>query len=72
MKVTRILSVVLLASMILAACASKASSASSLGLAQANHLLVCTDFPYPPQEFFDANGDPQGLDVEMAQTELAS
>jgi polar amino acid transport system substrate-binding protein len=36
-----------------------------LGLAQPNHLLICTDFPYPPQEFFDANGDPQGLDVEI-------
>lgn len=34
-------------------------------LAQANHLLICSDFPYPPQEFFDANGDPQGLDVEI-------
>ena len=65
MKVTKGLSVILLACMILVACASKAPSASSLGLAQANHLLICTDFPYPPQEFFDANGDPQGLDVEI-------
>jgi len=76
MKVARLLSVILLASMILAACAPKpASSATSMGtpvatipaasLAQANHLLICTDFPYPPQEFFDANGDPQGLDVEI-------
>jgi polar amino acid transport system substrate-binding protein len=34
-------------------------------LAQAGHLLICTDFPYPPQEFFDANGDPQGLDIDI-------
>ncbi|HTX91891.1 MAG TPA: transporter substrate-binding domain-containing protein [Anaerolineales bacterium] len=34
-------------------------------LAQKNHLLICTDFPYPPQEFFDENGNPQGLDVEI-------
>jgi polar amino acid transport system substrate-binding protein len=67
--------------MILAACAPTTSSAGPVGtpvatipaasLAQANHLLVCTDFPYPPQEFFDANGDPQGLDVEIG-TEIAN
>jgi polar amino acid transport system substrate-binding protein len=75
MKIARIVSVILLASMILAACAPKTSSAGPVGtpvasipaasLAQANHLLICTDFPYPPQEFFVANGDPQGLDIEI-------
>jgi polar amino acid transport system substrate-binding protein len=40
-------------------------------LVQKNHLLVCTDFPYPPQEFFNENGDPQGLDVEIG-TEIAA
>lgn len=40
-------------------------------LAQANHLLICTDFPYPPQEFFDENGEPQGLDVDLG-TEIAA
>ena len=40
-------------------------------LAQKNHLLICTDFPYPPQEFFDENGDPKGLDVDMG-TEIAA
>ena len=34
-------------------------------LAQKAHLLICSDFPYPPQEFFDENGNPQGLDVEI-------
>jgi polar amino acid transport system substrate-binding protein len=34
-------------------------------LNQKNHLLICSDFPYPPQEFFDENGNPQGLDVEI-------
>jgi polar amino acid transport system substrate-binding protein len=38
---------------------------------QKNHLLICTDFPYPPQEFFDENGDPKGLDVDMG-TEIAN
>lgn len=40
-------------------------------LAQKGHLLICTDFPYPPQEFFDENGNPQGLDVEVG-TEIAN
>lgn len=75
MKIAKVLSVILLVSMVLAACAPKASSAGPVGtpvatipaasLAQANHLLICTDFPYPPQESFDANGDPQGLDIEI-------
>ncbi len=34
-------------------------------------LAICTDFPYPPQEFFDENGNPQGLDVDMGN-EIAS
>jgi len=29
------------------------------------HLLICSDIPYPPQEFYDANGIPQGLDVDI-------
>ena len=40
-------------------------------LAQKGHLLICTDFPYPPQEFFDENGDPKGLDVDMG-TEISA
>ena len=34
-------------------------------VAQAGKLLICTDFPYPPQEFFDQSGNPQGLDVDI-------
>ena len=40
-------------------------------LSQKGHLLICSDFPYPPQEFFDDNGNPQGLDVEIG-TEIAN
>ncbi len=36
-------------------------------LVQKGKLLICTDFPYPPQEFYDDNGNPQGLDVEIGQ-----
>ena len=38
---------------------------------QKGKLLICTDFPYPPQEFFDENGKPAGVDVEIG-TEIAT
>src|SRR5262245_1218243 len=28
-------------------------------------LVICSDFPYPPQEFFDDQGNPIGSDVEI-------
>ncbi len=28
-------------------------------------LVICSDIPYPPQEFFDANGDPTGSDIDL-------
>ena len=31
----------------------------------AGKLVVCSDIPYPPQEFFDANGNPVGSDIEI-------
>ncbi len=34
-------------------------------LAIQGKLLICSDIPYPPQEFLDTNGNPQGLDVEI-------
>jgi polar amino acid transport system substrate-binding protein len=34
-------------------------------LAQKGHLLICSDIPYPPQEFFDDSGNPTGLDIEI-------
>jgi polar amino acid transport system substrate-binding protein len=34
-------------------------------------LSICTDFPYPPQEYFDENGNPQGMDVDFGN-EIAS
>lgn len=36
-------------------------------LAFADKLVVCSDIPYPPQEFFDANGGPIGSDIEIGQ-----
>ena len=34
-------------------------------LAQKGHLLVCSDIPYPPQEFFDEQGNPAGVDIDL-------
>ena len=76
MKVARIFSIILLAAMALVACGPAASTSNGpvgtpvatipdSSLAQAKHLLICTDFPYPPQEYFDENGNPQGLDIEI-------
>jgi polar amino acid transport system substrate-binding protein len=35
-------------------------------LAFPGKLLVCIDIPYPPQEFFDSNGNPTGADPDIA------
>jgi polar amino acid transport system substrate-binding protein len=40
-------------------------------LVTAGRLTVCSDIPYPPLEFFDANGDPTGSDIDIA-TEIAN
>jgi polar amino acid transport system substrate-binding protein len=69
MKATHIFTTLVLVSLLLAACAPKAGTGSTGPvadlLAQKGHLLICTDFPYPPQEFFDENGNPQGMDIDM-------
>ena len=36
-------------------------------LAFADKLVICSDVPYPPQEFFDANANPIGSDIEIGQ-----
>jgi len=36
-------------------------------LALAGKLLICSDLPYPPQEFFDDQGNPIGSDIEIGQ-----
>lgn len=41
------------------------SSIPSDQLVVANKLTICSDLPYPPQEYFDANGDPIGADIEI-------
>ena len=35
-------------------------------LVTAGKLTVCSDIPYPPQEFFDESGNPTGSDIDIA------
>jgi polar amino acid transport system substrate-binding protein len=77
MKAIRFASLIMLVAMVLVACAPAATSSTTTAmgtpvatippdqLAQKGHLLFCTDFPYPPQEFFDDNGNPSGMDIEI-------
>jgi polar amino acid transport system substrate-binding protein len=39
-------------------------------LSQKGKLLICSDMPYPPFEFFDENGNPTGSDIDLG-TEIA-
>ncbi len=70
MKKSFVIGIVVLVALVgvfLVSCTSAAVSNNALDsvLAQKGHLLICTDFPYPPQEYFDANGNPQGLDIDI-------
>jgi polar amino acid transport system substrate-binding protein len=81
MKLLRFITMFLVVAVLAAACSPAAPVATSAtsnqptpvatidpaSLAQKGHLLICTDFPYPPQEMFDENGNPQGVDVEIGQ-----
>jgi polar amino acid transport system substrate-binding protein len=40
-------------------------------LVLAGHLVACIDIPYPPQEFFDDQGNPTGADPDLG-AEIAS
>ena len=77
-KLFSVFVVFVLASLVLAACAPAAAPTAapvaavdpSL-LAQKGKLLICSDLPYPPFEFFDANGNPTGSDIDLG-TEIAN
>jgi polar amino acid transport system substrate-binding protein len=56
-----------------AASGSAAAEASPVANVPAEQLLfpdklvICSDLPYPPQEFFDDNANPIGSDIEIGQ-----
>jgi polar amino acid transport system substrate-binding protein len=69
---------VILASLLLAACAPTSTPTAAAPLvsvdpsllAQKGRLLICSDIPYPPMEYFDDNGNPIGSDIDLG-TEIA-
>jgi polar amino acid transport system substrate-binding protein len=71
-KVFVLLSSVVLLSLVLTACGSQATpTTASVAkvdpslLVQPGKLEICSDIPYPPMEFYDSNGNPEGSDVEI-------
>ncbi len=71
MKSNRLIVSIVILALVVTGCASASTPttapASPLdsSLAIKGHLVICSDIPYPPQEFYDANGNPQGLDVDI-------
>ena len=53
------------------ASASLVATIPSDQLVVAGHLTICSDVPYPPQEYFDADGNPTGSDIDIG-TEIAT
>jgi len=52
--------------LVAAACGdSDGADTDAFGLASAGTLTVCTDSPYPPMEFEDADGNFTGFDIEL-------
>ena len=47
------------------------ASIDPASLVQKGRLSICSDFPYPPMEFYDDSGNPTGADVDLGN-ELAS
>jgi polar amino acid transport system substrate-binding protein len=45
--------------------ASPVATVPAAQLVLAGKLVICIDIPYPPQEFFDAQGNPAGSDVDV-------
>lgn len=75
MKNIRLIVPIIILALVISSCATTTPTTSSASpttssaldqyLAIKGHLLICSDIPYPPQEFYDANGNPQGLDVDI-------
>jgi polar amino acid transport system substrate-binding protein len=53
------------ASPVVSAAASAVASIAADQLITADKLTACIDIPYPPQEFFDDQGNPTGSDVDI-------
>ena len=47
------------------AAATPVATVDPTTLVQPGKLEICSDIPYPPMEFYDNNGNPEGSDVEI-------
>ncbi len=72
MKSNRLIVSLVILALVVTGCASASTPTATTApspldsvLVIKGHLLICSDIPYPPQEFYDANGNPQGLDVDI-------
>ena len=69
MKSIRWIVPLLILGLILSSCNTATPTVSASPLDQylgiKGHLLICSDIPYPPQEMYDANGNPEGLDIDI-------
>ncbi len=68
MKSIRLIVPLVILALLVTSCGAATPTASSSlesSLAIKGHLLICSDIPYPPQEMYDANGNPEGLDVDI-------
>jgi polar amino acid transport system substrate-binding protein len=48
-----------------AAAPTPVAQVPSDALSEPGKLVICSDIPYPPQEFYDAQGNPTGSDVDI-------
>lgn len=64
MKTTRLIALLAVLALVIAACTTTADPSDELGLVTAGTLTVCTDSPYPPMEF-EQDGEFTGFDIEL-------
>lgn len=71
MKSIRLIIPIVILALVVSSCATATPTTSTSPLDQylaiKGHLLICSDIPYPPQEMFDANGNPDGLDIDIGK-----
>jgi polar amino acid transport system substrate-binding protein len=75
MRSWRVLAAAAIAVVIVAGACSSAATTAPIGATPVptaaldfpGKLLICSDIPYPPQEFFDNQGNPIGSDIEIGQ-----
>jgi polar amino acid transport system substrate-binding protein len=70
LRFTEGIAAILLATGCLAASAAAADIKTPANIASAGKIVFCSDISGPPMEYFDANSQPAGVDIELG-TEIA-